>query len=137
MNNYLLIGAFLACIATYFFAVEVTDTKWEAKTGEAINQAVKKARADEKIKQEKINETIQTQLDSLSTINDELNSDLIGLRKREGRRNLSGNSKANCKGASGAELSKPDAEFLTREASRADRIRTALIACYSYSDSLQ
>lgn len=37
---------------------------------------------------------------------------------------------ASCDGATGAELSRPDAEFSVREAARADRIRAALKTCY-------
>lgn len=37
---------------------------------------------------------------------------------------------ADCKGVTGAELSREDAEFLAGEAARADRLRSALNACY-------
>lgn len=36
---------------------------------------------------------------------------------------------ATCRGASGAELSRPDSEFLEREAARADELRAALGQC--------
>ena len=137
MKAYLLAGAIVACIGAYFYGVDVTDTKWIAKTQTAINQAVADARAEEKIKQDKVNAISQKQFDDLSNINDQLNDDIISLRNRPGRRDGAGNTKADCKGTSGRELSGPDAEFLTREAARADRIRKALIACYSYADSIQ
>ena len=41
-----------------------------------------------------------------------------------------------CTGASGAELSRPDAGFLAGEAARAERQRNALEACYAQYDSL-
>lgn len=41
---------------------------------------------------------------------------------------------SNCKGSTGAELSRPDAEFLTREAARADGVRADLAACYAQYD---
>lgn len=41
---------------------------------------------------------------------------------------------ANCQGATGAELSRPDAEFLVGEAARADGLRAALTACYAQYD---
>lgn len=43
---------------------------------------------------------------------------------------------SDCKGATGAELSRPDAGFLAGEAARAERQRNALEACYSQYDSL-
>lgn len=41
-----------------------------------------------------------------------------------------------CKAATGAELSRPDAEFLIRLAERADEMRAALGACYQAYDSV-
>lgn len=41
-----------------------------------------------------------------------------------------------CSGSTGAELSRPDAEFLAREAARADELRAALSSCYAAYDSL-
>ncbi len=42
-----------------------------------------------------------------------------------------------CAGATGAELSRPDAEFLIGESARADRQRAALAACYGAYDALR
>jgi len=137
MKYYMLIGIVLAAIGGYFFGVDVTDTKWVADTQTAINTAVADARAEEKIKQDKVNETIQTQLDNLAVINYKLNTDIIGLRNRPNRRDSARDTKVDCKGSSGADLSGPDSEFLTREAARADKLRAAVIACYEYADSIQ
>lgn len=41
-----------------------------------------------------------------------------------------------CRGATGAELSRPDAEFLNGEAARADELRAALSACYRAYNSM-
>lgn len=43
----------------------------------------------------------------------------------------------NCSGATGAQLSREDAEFLTREAARGDEYAIALQACYKYADEIQ
>lgn len=43
---------------------------------------------------------------------------------------------AACQGTTGAELSRPDAEFLNGEAARADELRAALSACYGAYDSI-
>lgn len=45
-------------------------------------------------------------------------------------------ARAECQGGTGSELSGPDAEFLVREAARADTIRAALTACYADLDTL-
>lgn len=42
-----------------------------------------------------------------------------------------------CQGATGADLSKSDSEFLVGEAARADELRTALAACYRAYDSVR
>jgi hypothetical protein len=42
-----------------------------------------------------------------------------------------------CEGTTGAELSRPDAEFLAREAARADRLRQALASCYQFYDGVR
>ena len=44
---------------------------------------------------------------------------------------------AACAGTTGAELSGPDAGFLEREAARADRLRSALQACYDQYDAMR
>lgn len=136
MKYYLLVGAICACIGAYFYGVKVTNTKWVAKTQTAINEAVVAAIADEKVKQDKVNEAIQIQMDSTNAINKQLSDDLISLRNRPSRRDLPRNTTVNCKGTDGRSLSEEDAGFLTREAARADKLRVALIACYDYADSI-
>lgn len=42
-----------------------------------------------------------------------------------------------CEGTTGAELSRPDAEFLAGEAARADRLRQALATCYQLYDGVR
>lgn len=68
-------------------------------------------------------------------------TDLDSLRKRADRRPAPSGGTApaatSCEGATGAELSRPDAEFLVSEAARADRQRAALGACYSAYDALK
>lgn len=61
---------------------------------------------------------------------------LDSLRDRPDRA-MPDDSRAGCKGASGAELSRPDAGFLVREAARGDRLQAALTACYAYADTLR
>jgi hypothetical protein len=74
----------------------------------------------------------------IKTITSKLNSALAELRSREDRQpsNLS-SAPRDCKGANGSELSRQDAEFLTREAARADTIRSALATCYLQYDNVR
>ena len=69
----------------------------------------------------------------INAINNQLANVLIELRNRPSRANK---VSVNGQGGTGATLSAEDAEFLTREAARADIIRTGLSACYQQYDSL-
>lgn len=84
------------------------------------------------VKQEKANERANRLEESRRTIQSKLDTALDRLRQRPER--LPTESRTDCKGSTGAELSKPDGEFLSREAARADRIRKALEACYQHVD---
>lgn len=121
--------------AAYFIYVAGQDSI-RAGMAETVSKAVKAARKDEQEKQGKINEALQIQYNKMAGINSQLTDDIARLRNRPDRGHLPDDSRANCKGATGAELSAADAEFLTREVARADRLRTALEACYTYADSI-
>lgn len=105
----------------------------EIQTAKA--EASELARAQERQKQEAINAHLQSQKDELDIINSNLLSDISRLQQRANRR-LSEASTTDCKGATGAELSAKDAEFLVRETARADRLRTALKSCYQHADEV-
>lgn len=60
---------------------------------------------------------------------------LDGVRKRPER--LPDAARPACQGATGAELSAADAEFLAREAARADRAAAERDACYAAYESAQ
>lgn len=68
-------------------------------------------------------------------INTRLESMLDQLRQRPSASSVSDPSR-DCKAASGSELSREDAGFLAREATRADQLRSALEACYLQYDSV-
>ena len=69
----------------------------------------------------------------INTINNQLANALIELRSRTSRSNK---VSSNGQSGTGATLFAEDAEFLIREASRADTIRTALDACYKQYDEV-
>jgi hypothetical protein len=68
----------------------------------------------------------------IASINNQLVDAISELRKRPSR------AQQTCdgQGRTGATLSAEDAEFLTREAARADIIRSGLSACYQQYDSI-
>jgi len=72
--------------------------------------------------------------EKLASINARYIAALGELRKRPERRPV---DTANCQGATGAELSGPDAGFLEGEAARGDTLRTELGTCYEKYDSLR
>lgn len=69
----------------------------------------------------------------IKIINDQLVNAISELRKRPSRTEQAGNG-SNCNGTG---LYAEDAEFLIREASRADQIRIALQSCYKQYDSIK
>jgi len=69
----------------------------------------------------------------ITSINAQLVDAISQLRKRPSRAQAASNGQ----GGTGATLSAEDAEFLEREAARADIIRTGLDACYQQYDALK
>jgi hypothetical protein len=69
----------------------------------------------------------------IKVINNQLVDAISELRKRTSRTAETSNGK----GCNGTSLFAEDAEFLVREASRADEIRVALDACYKQYDALR
>jgi 2-oxo-4-hydroxy-4-carboxy--5-ureidoimidazoline (OHCU) decarboxylase len=76
---------------------------------------------------------IRTQKDAqINSINAQLVDAISELRKRPSRTQESSNGSC----GTGTTLSAEDAEFLIREAARADKIRAGLDACYKQYDAL-
>jgi len=98
-------------------------------------QALKKARDIEIQWQERVNEVTKKQAEKLAEVQHHLDVAIISLRDRPKRpATLPDTPRVECAGASGRELSREDAEFLAREAARADTIRAGLEACYTAFD---
>jgi len=70
----------------------------------------------------------------INAINDQLANALVQLRSRPSRSQYSTHVGQD---GTGRSLSAEDAEFLIREATRADKIRTALDACYKQYDEVK
>ena len=73
--------------------------------------------------------------DQINAISSRLANALVELRNRPSRPKSEATNAATC--GTGATLYAEDAEFLIREAARADQIRSALQACYDQYDSLE
>ena len=101
----------------------------------AIAVATKQARQTERKQQQEVNRGLQYQIEEISGINAGLAADLERLRQRPDRR-VPGDSRIDCSGATGAELSGRDAAAFARLAARADELRAGLRACYQYADTL-
>jgi hypothetical protein len=97
-------------------------------------------KADQIAQVQKIQEEHQAAADQIKkekdaqiqAINNQLVDAISELRKRPSR----AQNAANGQGGTGATLSAEDAEFLIREAARADQIRTGLDACYKQYDAI-
>lgn len=97
-------------------------------------------RAEQTAQIQKIQESQQAQADQIrkqkdaqiADINARLADAISQLRSRPSRAQAATNGQS-CNGAS---LPAEDAEFLVREAARADQMRTGLLACYQQYDSL-
>ena len=77
---------------------------------------------------------IRTEKDAqIKAINNQLVDAISELRKRPSR----STETTNGQGCNGSSLYAEDAEFLVREASRADQIRVALQSCYQQYDSIK
>lgn len=110
----------------------------EKSIAQQREQAATEARATERKQQEKVNEALREQNSALAGVADKLRLELGRLRNRPERPAVVPEApRAACEGSTGAELSRPDAEFLAREAARADEIRAGLVACYQVIDELQ
>lgn len=129
-----LIAYIVAIVLTFFAGWTVNGWRYQKKEAAQII-------AQEKAIQQKISQN-QTATDQIrrdkdaqiKVINDQLANALVQLRSRPSRSSYSTN---NGQDGTGRSLSAEDAEFLIREATRADKIRTALDACYKQYDAVR
>lgn len=135
INPYALGAAVLACVILFgagYYQGTISEMERQAQ---AWKQNVADVREQERTRQKQLNVVLQEQADEQRTINARLADDLVRLRDRAAR--MPRAAETDCKGASGAELSGPDAGFLVGEAARADELRAALAACYRYDDGIR
>lgn len=139
-------GLVIAAVA--FFAGRIDERRvWVARQDAASNSAQAKlyaakerANAAESAIQTKVKEANDDRDKKVAAISNKLATALNELRARPARRadanSQDSGTTGKCAGASGAELSRPDAGFLEREAARADRYVIELNACNARYDGV-
>lgn len=140
MNPYLILVIGVAFVLNGFYwhanGVNAENTRWKAKTFEQLAKDSKAAKDQSVAWQTGVDSVINNLGEKHAATRRHLNIALDSLRDRPERR-LPDDSRANCKGATGAELSEPDGRFLAGEAARGNELRDGLEACYAYADTVK
>ena len=129
IGDYVKIGicAFLLC-TSWYFGYSFEASRFERYKADQITKTHEKER-----EAQIATDQIRIQKDAqIKAINNQLVDAISELRKRTSRTDKTTNGQ----GGTGATLFAEDAEFLIREAARADQIRTGLEACYKQYDSI-
>ena len=108
----------------------------KAEHAEEVSRHYQAARKAEKSLMEATDAIRRKKDDEIKVISGKLQSALSELRQRQDRSGSTDTAR-NCKGTTGSELSRQDAEFLAREAARADQLRAALELCYRQYDAVR
>ena len=116
------------------FAIEL-----KVKLDEQRQELTLKAKETSKEISNEVLSIDSTKQNKIKDINKSSAGILNGLQQRPSRANQSDYSRDSCnaespKASTGRELSREDAEFLTREATRADQLRLELDSCYKQYD---
>lgn len=123
---------------TWAKATNVADTRWTAKIQTERAAFESSARESEHRHQEAANEIATKHQAAVAAVRRNLDIALDSLRNRTERPAVVPETARTCEsGGTGADLFRTDAEFLVREAARADNIRAGLDACYQHVDSLK
>ena len=128
ISSYLMIGLAVVAMAGIGYGRYEHNVFEEYKAEEIANAREKEHQLQDATDQIRKDKDAQ-----INAINNQLANALIELRNRPSRTNQSSN---NGQSGTGATLFAEDAEFLIREAARADQIRTGLEACYKQYDSI-
>lgn len=137
----LILAVVFAFVANSFYwhahGSNASDTRWTARIEKEKAESLNKARAKEKEMQDAFNTAQRKQAARLADTRRNLDTALDSLRQRPERpAGVPDTARVGCEGANGPELSGSDAEFLAREAARADEIRSGLTACYEVIDAV-
>lgn len=127
--NYVKLGICVAVLAfSWYFGYSFEAARFDRYKADQAAQ-IQKAEKTYQAAADKIEKEKNAQINS---INNQLVDAISELRKRPNRAQSASNGSC----GTGATLFAEDAEFLTREAARADQIRAGLDACYKQYDSI-
>lgn len=136
MNPYVILAATVLLAVTHGFAF-VKGRGWERSEWQAkVAEQTEKTRQTEQAWQGAYNEASKQYLSRIRATDDRLRIALDSLRDRQPRP-LPETPRPDCKGATGAELSGPDGQFLAGEAARADKLRSGYELCLKSYDQLR
>lgn len=143
INNVKLISIGVVSAVLFLSGWFANGWRWNAKYESLVVQykeaqikAEKDARDKELLLQASIDQERTIKDEQIRTIRNQLDASLSELRQRS-LRTSKPNGTSDFKGATGTELFREDAEFLTREAARADEIRAGLKECYASYDHVR
>lgn len=149
------IAVYIVCIAIAVFglfylhnkqvdkAVDAAYTQMENEYNKRILSLVNKADAESLELKDRIKEQQNETQITIAGINQRHASIIAGLQQRPERPTSTSNYTPSTgtaevtTGATGVELSRPDAEFLARESTRAEVIRESLLQCYRQYDEVK
>ena len=128
--TYIKIGSYAACLVIgIYLGYSFESARFDRYKSEQIIQSQKQSQ-----EQQDRTDQIRKQKDAeINRINNQLVDAVSELRKRPSRSQDTTNGQS----GTGAGLYAQDAEFLIREAARADKIRSGLEACYNQYDSIK
>jgi hypothetical protein len=141
-GRWLLYGAFVAALALGAWRIHHNIDQGgydramrETAAAVAAQVAIGKQKSADLLSDALILERVKNA--EIKAIDGRLNIALGELRNRPERRTDVPETAGACAGATGAELSRPDGEFLERLAADADRQRAALKQCYEVYDKVR
>ena len=135
--TYVKLGATLAALLVAFTSGWIINGwRWN-NTALKLAAALTQARIDAEQKSRKQELALQAAADTarstkdaeITIIRNQLDAALVSLRERPLRGANLPDAPSTCPPATGAQLSREDAEFLAREAARADRVAASLKEC--------
>ena len=128
ISYYLMIGLAIVAMAGIGYGRYEHNAFEEYKAEEIANAREKEHQIQDATDQIRKDKDAQ-----INSINNQLANALVELRSRPSR---TSQISSNGQNGTGSTLFAEDAEFLIREAARADQIRTGLEACYKQYDSI-
>jgi hypothetical protein len=122
-------GVVAVCALMWYMGFSFEQSRFAAYKATIVAQKA----TIEKEQQLAVDQIRKTKDDQINAINNQLVDAISELRSRPSRAQQASNGQ----GCTGRSLSAEDAEFLVREAARADEIRAGLESCYRQYDALK